>query len=186
MPSSQSFILATLDFGYEADTADDRTGEDSRDQDHNPVRPCKYFTRGEGTQLRMMPHKGRVPWHCTRLAHSVAVDNLRFPIAGATSPGCIQKQNRKHLTGLACTHSRTTIPPVIPFVTPSLFTLVSRMPPITGSELFHCHYHSAFGSCLLRVSWSFGHCQCCETPLAFLSDWQWSVTPLALNFCSVC
>lgn len=138
--------------------------------------------QGEGIWVRMMPHKGGVPWHCTSLVNSVAVDHFRFLIAGPTSPGFIQKQNRKHLTGLACRNSRTTIPLVIPFVTPSLFAHAARMQPITGDELFQCHYHPAFGSCLLRASWSFGHCQCFEIPLALLSDWQWSVTPLALNF----
>lgn len=61
MPSSQSFILATVDFGYEADTADEKKGEDSGDQEHTLIHPCKYCTSREGIQVRMIPHKARVP-----------------------------------------------------------------------------------------------------------------------------
>ncbi|GAB0207169.1 hypothetical protein GRJ2_003182500 [Grus japonensis] len=51
----QSFILATVDFGYEADTADDRKGEDSRDQDHIPVHPCEssQFAEVKAIQLAL-------------------------------------------------------------------------------------------------------------------------------------
>ena len=129
-----------------------------------------------------MPHKVRLPWLCTMCAHSMIADHLRFPIAGPTSPGLIQSQHRNCWTGLVCINCRTTIRPVIPSVTPSWFTLMSRIQPFTDDKLFQSHYHSAFGSFLLRVLWSFEHCQCCETPLALLSDWQWSVTPLVLNF----
>lgn len=35
--SSQSFLLAAVDFGHEGDTADDRKGGGRRDQDHNTL-----------------------------------------------------------------------------------------------------------------------------------------------------
>lgn len=156
-------------------TAGDRKGEDSRDQDHIPVYPCKHFTGQKESRSGWCLIRGESPYKHT---HNITVDHVRFPIAGATSPGCIQRQNRKFLTGLACTNSRTAIPPVILFVTPFLFNLLITMQPVTAPVSLSF----SFGSCLLRVSWSFGHCQRQEIPLALLSDWQWSVTPLALNF----
>lgn len=57
-----------MEFGYGADTADDKKEEDNRYQDHIHVHPYKYFTRGERIQVKIMSHKLKA-----------LVDHLRFP-----------------------------------------------------------------------------------------------------------
>lgn len=174
-------IPAAVDLGHEGDTADDKKGGSWRSRSHS-FDACKTSPGDKGAKSRWCLLRRKA----LNIALGLLTAWLRHPQVPTTSPGDTQRQSWKILTAPDCTYSRATIPAVIPFVTPSLFTLLSRMLPITGGGLFQGHCHLALCSFLLRVSWSFRHCQRCEMPLTLPSDWQWSVTPLALNFCSVC